>query len=136
AQGFGLAPARLGDRAKWRVDTEREVGGLPRIARPAIATRNFTRGVGLYVRSGMGVLHVVVHRAGHRIRANERQTADRAARVASTLLHADEQVLRCGFADLDANAAAGSEVAAREAHERARGRVLSVEIDVAGKGGH
>src|ERR1700722_10812353 len=63
----------------------------------------------------------------------EREASDRILRFSISPLDADEQILSCRLADLNADPAATTEVAAGETHKCTCRRVLRIKIDVAGK---
>src|SRR5262245_6028193 len=95
------------------------------------------------IRNHLG-LHILLSRSGlldeKGIRSARRgaliegQAFQRRIAEPIAILHADVQVLVARLTDLQTESAARTELAAGEAHERAHGRMLGVEVDVAVEG--
>ena len=133
-----LSDGRIGNRSEGRIDRKTQPLGFPLVAGPAVGAREFVvlewHGVWLDVLlRRTGLLHQKCIGGAIDSRGVEGQALQRRVGVAIAILETDEDFLIAGLPDLQANAAAGSEVAAGKAHECAHRRMLSIEAQLVGE---
>ncbi len=124
----------VGDFGEGRVDGEVEVGGFPGVGGPTVMADDFA---GVVAGDGWGGgggggfgREIGLGGVAELCAFEERQTADGGAGGAGAVFDSYEEVLVGGFAQLQAQAALGGEVAAGEGEEGAHGGVVGVEGDV------